>query len=252
MAKYKPVFKGVRYITNKILKYYPKRYASRTLASQQAHEIYDKLKASGTKVTLRNAFKLIPPKELKNPPKQVAPVLDIKLLEQTNYFHLLDYPLLILSTPEKPELVFESNIIPVGLEPIMAGFEYDYTDYFKPYVDYIDKLRANEHSTMYSYEWYVRCTEPVYNKDKKIYISRIIGCDADGEENEYGYSKNDPDALIIKYDASNKPLPKVKPIESNIDKQIELLKQQELTAREIKGLLDAGVPYTDIKKIFFL
>jgi hypothetical protein len=252
MAKYKPVFKGVRYITNKLLKRYPKRFTNRSDASKQAHVIYEQLKASNTKVNLKNAFALIPKQEPKHK-KVIAPVLESELTDLTHYFLLEDYPLAISSMLEKPELLFESDIVPSGLPPIMSGSMFSYEEYFAPFVTHIDEMRnkVGVSPTMYSDDWYVKCTEPVWNKDKQVWVSKIISCDANGDEQDYGFNKDNPSESIANYNRDNKPTPKEKPSKevkkyaesktevTDIDKQIELerIKLEQLNQRNIESEL---------------
>lgn len=275
MAKYKPVFKGVRYITNKLLKRYPKRYPNRLAASEQARDIYKQLKDSNTKVNLKNAFALIPKRESKRT-KIAAPILESDLTELTHYFSLEDYTLHISNMAETPELLFESDIIPSGLKPIMAGSMCSYDEYFAPFVTYIDEMRntVGISPSMYSDEWYVKCTEPVWNKDKKVWVSKIISCDSNGDEQDYGFNKNNPTESIGNYNNDNKPKPKDKPIKetkvteikndvTDIDKQIKLeeikLEQQkqrnvesELTLKKldkVTELVKLGFSLDDAKKM---
>ncbi len=262
MAKYKSKYKGVRYVTAKLLKYYPKRYPNKSEASKEAHAIVSKLKLEKTKVTLKSVFSLLPKKVLKSSKREV-PVLDTRLTDVSNYFTLEDYVLYIESTSSVPSLRFVSNIIPDGLEPIFAGFEYSYSDYFAPFVNYIDKLRTKEKNpSMYSVEWYVKCEKPVYNNDKKYFESKIISCDSDGTENDYGFDKKNPNVDVTDYNNEVKPankyiskkdtptVPNEESVKKDIDKQIELTNKQIELAKEIKELLKSGMPYSDIKKLF--
>lgn len=270
-SKYKKVYKGVRYITDKLLYYYPKRFKTRKEASEQAHAIYSELKASKTKVTIKSAFNLLPKKKGIGK-KRNAPELDPELLDLKNYWLLEDYVLYISRMSSEPNLLFVSDIIPSGLEDLMAGYEYDYGTYFKPFVDYIDKIRKDLHQSMYMNEWYVTCTTPVFNKNKKVWVSKIISCDSEGNEVDYGFDKNNPEFSIItdiyepkkeikeveKKEDKTKPKEVDKEIsierekQNTLQKEIELTKARSELADKAIELAKAGFSKAEIMKILGL
>ena len=235
-AKYKKVYKGVKYITDKLLYYYPKRFKTRKEASEQAHSIYSELKANKTKVTLKSAFSLLPKKEIKK--KINAPELDPELSILKHYWELEDYVVYISRMSNSPELLFVSDIIPSGLEDLMAGYEYDYSLYFKPFVDYIDKIRKDLHPSMYEEEWFVTCTTPVFNKNKKIWVSKIIACDSNGNEVDYGFDKNNPEfSIVTDIYEPKKEIEKVAPKETEVkpkevEKEISIEREKQATLQK--------------------
>jgi len=272
---YKSKSKGLRYITNGLLKKYPKRYKSRSEASDVAKQLLLDLKGSNTKVTLGNALKLLVDKRRDERLSKVSYNLPNDLIELKPYYDFYEYVDLIKGLDDSPRILFTSNIIPVGLPDIISGNEYEYEDYFAPFVNYIDKLRKLSSIDLYEQEWFIRCTEPKRAKGKEEtskcdYISRIIVCDVEGSEvsDGYGFDPNDVDKDVTSgLDVEKKEVAK-KSIDdsivdsvgiSSIDKEIRL-KELEIEsdklkiekARELRALLDAKVPYEDAKRILGL
>lgn len=272
---YKSKYKGLRYITNGLLKKYAKRYKSRSEASDVAKQLLLDLKGSNTKVTLGNALKLLVDKRRDERLSKVSYNLPNDLIELKPYYDFYEYVDLIKGLDDSPRILFTSNIIPVGLPGIISGNEYEYEDYFAPFVNYIDKLRKLSSIDLYEQEWFIRCTEPKRAKGKEEtskcdYISRIIVCDVEGSEvsDGYGFDPNDVDKDVTSgLDVEKKEVVK-KSIDdsivdsvgiSSIDKEIRL-KELEIEsdklkiekARELRALLDAKVPYEDAKRILGL
>jgi len=257
--KYKKVYKGVRYVTSALQRYYPNKYATKKDASAKAHEIVSQLKSTKTKVTIKNAFGLLPKRELK--PKTSKPILSEELLKKSNYWELHDYPTLIESLLKEPEIYFESNIIPAGLEDLVGGYEYSYEEYFSKFVKHIEKsrkqLKEAGDNDPYNEDWFVRCTEPIYNKNTKHWVSKIISCenskDNDKDENNYGFDPNNPEFSImtdipVRKDKKSKATEQPKEIEtkSELSEQITLEKEKQKTAKEeqrasIFKLLEKGI-----------
>lgn len=264
---YKPKYKGVRYVTNTLLKKYPKRYNTRSDASVVAKELVSELKANKIKVTGSTALKLLVSKRKESRSKKNLYQLPEELLNPKPYYDLIDYVELLGVLPELPIVRFTSNIIPSGLPDIMGGNNYDYYDYFVSFVNYIDSLRDLSDNDLYTQEWFVRCTVPKRSK-KKVngvyeYVSRIIACDVTGLEisDGYGFDPNNVDKeATSKLEVEKKEVPNVvEPTSdsgSELDKQIEL-KKLDIESDKLKiakadkmlELLKAGVPYADAKKI---
>jgi len=230
-------YKGVDWIATRIRKRHPSRYENRASAKVVAKQILADLRSEGQRVTIKNIYGKIPQKILKGKAKREAPILDEGLTAITNYFNLSDYPLFVSRMAQVPEVLFEGLVIPNGLADMVGGFEYDYTEYFAPFVAFIDGLRGSGESTMYQEEWYVTCTEPSYNKNTKRWNSKIISCDVDGNEMRYGFDPNSPNKMpsaelktILSTD-----IPKgVEKVQENaqiseLDKQITLEKEKQRT-----------------------
>lgn len=254
-SKYKKITKGVRYITKAIVKKYPSRFKKdKAFARETARGIYENLKSSKTKVTLKSIFANLPAKERKGKQgkRSNPPILDEQLANPIHYFDLINYPIYIGRMANQPELHFESKIIPVGLEDLVAGYEYSYEDYFAPFVRYIDKLRSlDDNKTRYNDEYYVICTEPTWNNDKKYWVSEILACDIDGIEARYGFNAKDisyqpsdeyvkpeqPEKAEKPKEQPTKLPPETKPAQKQdtgfeFTQQIELEKEKQRTEKE--------------------
>ena len=201
----KKKFKGVRYIALKLNKYFKKKYPKYTDALPKAREIFEGFKSSGQKVTVKNIFGVTRKKQL-NPftkkavPVTEAPELPPELAETSYFFELSDYPAKISTAPDN--LFFRSTISPEGSEDIQGGTEIDYNqvyeEYFKDFVTYINKLKSMTDPALkiYEKEWFVRCTEPEFDKKAEKWISLIVATDANGEQDDtflnYGFDPTEP------------------------------------------------------------
>jgi hypothetical protein len=201
----KKKFKGVRYIALKLNKYFKKKYPKYTDALPKAREIFEGFKSSGQKVTVKNIFGVTRKKQLKPFTKKTVPVTEApelppELAETSYFFQLTDYPAKISTAPDN--LFFRSTISPKGFEDIQGGTEIDYSevyaDYFKDFVTYINKLKSMTDPSLkiYEKEWFVRCTEPEFDKETGKWISLIVATDANGEQDDtflnYGFDPTDP------------------------------------------------------------
>jgi len=202
---YKKKFKGVKYIALKLNKYFKKKYPKYTDALPKAREIFEGFKTSGQKVTVKNIFEVTRKKQLrpfskKAVPTTVAPELPPELAEPINFFDLNKYPARIATAPN--DLFFRSTISPTGLDDIQGGTELDYSEvyqeYFKDFVTYINKLMSMTDPALkiYEKEWFVKCTEPEFDKETCKWISLIISVDDNGDQDEklpsYGFDPTDP------------------------------------------------------------
>ena len=239
---YKPKYKGVRYVTNALLKKYPKRYKSRSDASDVAKELVLELKSKGIKVTGGSAIRLLVDKRKELKATTTLYELPQELLNPKPYYELIDYVELLGVLPELPRVTFTSSIVPIGLPLIVGGNNYDYYDYFVSFVNYIDSLRDLSDNDLYTQEWFVRCTVPKRSKNKVNgvyeYVSRIIACDVTGLEisDGYGFDPNNVDKeATSKLEVEKKEVPSVvEPTSdsgSELDKQIEL---EKLRARNLE------------------
>lgn len=267
--KYIPKYKGIRYVTNTLLKKYPKRYKNRIEASVVAKELVSELKSNNIKITGGSALKLLVSKRKESRSKETLYQLPEELLLPKPYYELVDYVDLIGNLPELPSVLFTSNIIPTGLPLIMAGNSYEYSDYFAHFVDYIDSMRDLSDNDLYTQEWFVRCTVPKKSRRKDgsyEYVSRIIACDVTGWEiaDGYGFDPNNVEATASsKLDVEKKEIPEspsaTSVSSSDLDKQIEL-KKLDIESDKLKiekankflALRDAGLTIEDAKKMMGL
>ena len=216
-------FKGLRYINYALVRYYSKRYGKYSDATSDAKRILEELKKSGKKVTIKNIRELN-----KKAKKQVVPQLDDKLIREEHYWNLTDYPSAISRMLQDPPILFESKIIPEGLPDLMSGFDYNYSDYFSSFVNYIDKeIRPNQEKSVYETEWFVKCETPVWDRSRKVWVSQIISCDSDGTMFDYGFNP-------IEVDNSTPPPPNTL---KGKEKEEPKTEQPKQPASEVDGLI---------------
>ena len=191
MAKKKrKTFKGTRYIAQKLKKYFKSRYPKYNDALPRARQIYSQLQANNQKVILRNIF------PLERRPRRVggrtAPEIPAKMLELSNYFELIDYPVYIARTTNK--VYFTSELTPIGTEAMQGGTNVEYETTFADYVNYINamKQQTDPSERRYETDWMITTTPPVWNNAKKRWESKIISTDADGNEFSYGFDRRTP------------------------------------------------------------
>lgn len=185
----KSTYKGVRYIAKSLTKYYGNQFPSYKDALPRAREVMSQLSSSGQKVTLKNIGPLV---KKGRKPKKGAPELDPALLRPSDYFELQNYPALIARVSK--EVWFTSRLIPTEAGEIQGGTVPDYKTFFAPYVNFINGIAAkyDREESRYNTEWKVKCTEPVFNRTKKRWESKIISIDVDEDEFDYGFNPKKP------------------------------------------------------------
>ena len=178
--------KGTQYIAQKLVKYYPNKFSNYKTALPEARLVLAQIQDAKERVTVKNIKSKIskPRRKIKG-----APVLPIQMSEPINYFDLQVYIELIARLPDN--LFFTSKIIPSSVkQPLKGGSLYSYEQLFKPFVDYCNEMKnlTSEDDGRYETDWYVKCTELVPDKTKKgIWTSKIISCDSNGDEFDYGF-----------------------------------------------------------------
>jgi hypothetical protein len=189
MSKRKSTYKGVRYIAQSLTKYFGKQYPNYKSALPKARELKDQLDKEGKNVRLQNIFPLV---RKGGAGKKGAPELDPELARMSYYFELQRYPSLIARVSN--EIWFKSKITPSDSGDIQGGSYPDYSEYFSPYVGYINALAAqyDREESRYSNDWLVMCTPPVYNRYKKRWESEIISVDGEGTPIDYGFNPKKP------------------------------------------------------------
>ena len=253
--KYKKVFKGVRYISKALKKYYPSKYKNSKEALTEAGKILKKLKESKQKVVLANILDVKRKKRSgkkttkKTPPKKSnAPVLTDSMKEAQYYFNTVKYGEDIKN--QDPRIKFVSNqIFPKGYS-IKGGQTFE-EDYFVKFIRFCNNQLAeyktendDEEDDAYAQDWLVVCTEPKENKKVKgEWIVQIITTSAydvsqsivSGEEVnkvDYGYDPNAEEQDIL----THTPSKKVKVDE--VDKKTDTKEDKELSKLKIQAELD--------------
>lgn len=181
--------KGVRYIAQSLVKYFGKKYPKYTMALPKARELNKAFTKQKKKVGTKAIFEAMRKKR----GTAGAPALPTKLAEPQYYFFLSDYPMYITRCSNK--LFFKSKLWKKSLGLIQGGSTPDYGTYFAPYVNYINGLSQNysPDDNPYDHEWLVKCTQPVFNKNKKRWESEVISVDSNGDRAVYGFDPENID-----------------------------------------------------------
>jgi hypothetical protein len=250
--------KGVRYIASKLNKYFEKRYPTKKGALPKAKEVLSQLKSNGEKVTIKNISKLIRTPRGTTPKKGVAPTIYRELLEEKDYFGLVQYPEWIQATTN--EVWFYSKIFPEGMPMIQGGSSVEYSDYFRPFVEYINKMIALEQGNddLYQKEWQVVCKKPNNKNPRKRWESEIIVIGSDGIEYIFGFDPKNPDKAPTsvettpdgrkgsKWDEEDKKAPQTTPKEPKSSKPSKPKKQPKgKTPKKITPKAPKGKPKPD-------
>jgi hypothetical protein len=194
--------KGVRYISEKLNKYFSKKYPTKKSASEKAKEVLSILKSNNEKVTIKNISNLIRKKREKGKSKDDAPKLYRELQNPSEYFLLSSYPDWIQLTTN--EVWFESKISPSGLPMIQGGSVAPYQDYFKDFVDYINGMIALEEGNedLYRTEYFVVCTKPNKRNPRRRWESKILAIGSDGIPYSFGFDPNNPEKEATRVDTT--------------------------------------------------
>jgi hypothetical protein len=245
MAERKKI-SGINDVASVLRKYAPNKFKTTVSAKEKAREIIGQLKdeaklKKNKRITIKSILSLT---RRKKKGKEVFELPE-SLLKVDNYFALVGYPSDILTKVDN-RIRFKSLISEDSLPMIQGGSEPDYSTYFKPFVEWCNKMAGLTDVNRYESNWFVRCTEP----DSSL-ISYIIPCTEDGKKFFYGFDtkkiKAEPKEFVGKDVDKEKEKPEVKEQEKKqveTDKEIELSKerqkesQQEAeTAKEKKELL---------------
>jgi hypothetical protein len=196
VKKRKTQTKGVRYIAEKLNKYFVKKYPTKKGALPKAKEILETLKSKPNKeeqkVTIKNISKLIREPRDGRPKKGEAPKLFRELAVEQDYYELSNYPEWIQKTTN--EIWFNSTISPDGLPMIQGGSVVKYEEYFKSFMDYANEMIALTEGNMDSanMEYKVVCTKPNNKNARKRWESEILSIGSDGIQYNFGYDPKNP------------------------------------------------------------
>jgi hypothetical protein len=234
-SAYKRKVKGVRYIASVLAKYFKKAYKNKRIALPRAREILLLLSESKTKVTVASIMSFERKSKIVVTSKKVE--LDGELLIPQPYFNLQDYPAYILRSEKG--VVFKSKLIPSGLPEIQSGELISYEEYFRPFVNYINKMASltDKDDNRYETDWLVVCTEPALDSKGRL-VSEIISLDNIGDEVDYGFNPGvptgAPDKVIVKGSLPTGKIDKgvVSPEGVDVTKEIELEKVKQKTINE--------------------
>lgn len=224
MAERKKI-SGINDVASVLRKYAPNKFKTAVSAKEKAREIIGQLKdeaklKKNKRITIKSILSLT---RRKKKEKEVFELPE-SLLKVDNYFALVGYPSEILTKVDN-RIRFKSLISEDSLPMIQGGSEPDYTTYFKPFVEWCNKMAGLTDVNRYESNWFVRCTEP----DSSL-ISYIIPCTEDGKKFFYGFDtkkiKAEPKEFIGKDVEKEKEKPEVKEEQK---KQVETEKEIELS-----------------------
>ena len=227
-AKHKKKSTGLPYIQRVLHKYYPKRYPTFASAKERATQI--KFLMSGEKYTVKNVISY----ERKPRKKKLPdPTLSFELTDPNNYYNLTDYGTLIAGSDNR--INFKSKLFS---EKLVGGENPSYNTYFKPFNDHCDSLRrVIENKDQYVEDWFVRCSEPYFNRTTKQWESLIFACDSEGNEEDYGFRANTiieaPSHLTKDKHPFDKEVPKIEETPLEAKKTVE----EEIRLNESKAKL---------------
>jgi len=193
MAKKKPkTYKGTRYIAQKLKKYWKSRYPKYTDALPRAREIFSQLQSKNQKVVLRNIFPLERKPRTGTSGGRTAPEIPSKMLEESYYFELIDYPVYIARSTNK--VYYTSELTPLGVGDMQGGSNVEYEIFFADFVNYINanKQLTDPSEKRYDTEWKITTLPPVWNPAKKRWESKIISIDSNGNEFLYNFDRTSP------------------------------------------------------------
>lgn len=200
-GRQKKVKKGVRYIAQKLRKYYPKRYKNFKEALIKSRVIFDELKQrtdeKSKRVNLRNIFSI---ERIPKKPKDEEPTIPSGFYEPKYFFDIgNEFDLIYRQLPEN--VFIESKVSKSNLPQlqgdkdnetnIQTEYQSDpYELYFKDFVDYGNKLLelSGGQSSDYVNLYYVY-TKPIRKNGK--WVMYIITSDDEGIQCDFGFDPDD-------------------------------------------------------------
>lgn len=188
--------KGVRYIAQKLRKYYPKRYKTFNDALSKARIIKSELDlrsdSVGKRVILKNIFSI---ERIPRPPKDEKPQIPEKFYEAFDYFLVIDVAEEIRT--QLPENVYVKSKISKSELPLLRGLtdneknfkaetgkeldEVYFSDFIK-YGNELQKLTENAYPMFFTY------LPPIRENGK--WVMYLVSSDDGGIKCDYGF---DPD-----------------------------------------------------------
>lgn len=240
MSRRKSKYKGTRYIAQTLKKYFKPIYPTYTSALSKAREIKSQLDSLKQPVKVKTIKALL---RTGRTGRKAGPEIDPKLLQDSYYFELVDYPIYIARCSN--QLWFTSKLIPKGMPDIQGGSIPDYDAYFSPFVNYVNAMASqfDPNERRYDTEWNVKCTVPKFNRAKKRWESRIISVDKMGNEYDYGFdpkkAERKPQEAVLSPEISKvEKKTRAKEVKPEEVKETKIKKApDERRVQEIRGLI---------------
>jgi hypothetical protein len=185
--------KGVRYIAQKLRKYYPKRYKTFNEALEKARKIKSELdlrsEETEKRVNLKNIFSV---ERIPRQPKDEKPEIPEKFYEAFDYFMVIDVPDLIRT--QLPENVYVKSKISKENLPLFRGLtdnvqkfeaetgkdlEDEYFDDFLKWGNDLQNLSENKYPMFYTF------LPPIRENGK--WVMYLVSSDDEGVKCDYGF-----------------------------------------------------------------
>lgn len=190
--------KGVRYIAQKLRKYYPKRYKTFNDALSKARLIKSELDlrsdAKSKRVNLRNIFSV---ERIPKKPKDLLPEIPEEFYDAYDYFSVVDVPDMIYRL--LPENVYVKSKISKDSMPLLKGMtENDKkyleetgrdleNDYFADFIKFGNELQLLSDN---KYPMFFTFLPPVREKGK--WVMYLVSSDDGGIKCDYGFDPENP------------------------------------------------------------
>jgi hypothetical protein len=192
-------FKGVRYIAQKLNKYFPKKYPTYSSALSKARELKDQFDKEGKKVIVVNIFDKV--RKHRGPKEpDTAPFVPEEMFEPIPFWEMeANYPDWIGSTSNKVKFI--SSISPIEDMDIPGGSNIDagaYEKHFKDFENFGNAqqqlMRSQGIKVDSPKSALVVTTRPRKEPKGPGWYCEIIPCDETGSEMDYGWDPEDPKA----------------------------------------------------------
>ena len=198
--------KGVRYIAQKLKKYYPKRYKNFNEALKKARQIKSELSLrsddSSKKIILKNIFSI---ERIPRKPKDELPEIPQKFYDAYDYFSVVDVAFEIQS--QLPENVYVKSKISKENLPLLRGLtdnqenfkletgkelEEEYFSDFIKWGNELQTLSDNKYPLFYTF------LPPIREKGK--WVMYLVSSDDEGIKCDYGFDpeiENSPTEIYV-------------------------------------------------------
>ena len=190
--------KGVRYIAQKLRKYYPKRFPTYKDALTKARTIKSELDLrsdeKSKKVNLKNIFSV---ERIPRKPKDVEPQIPEKFYDAYNYFEIIDVAEEIMT--QLPENVFVESKISKEDLPLLQGLTDNVEnfknatgkeleeEYFSDFVNYGNQLQALSEN---KYPMFYTFLPPIRKNGK--WVMYLVSSDDGGIKCDFGFDPEKP------------------------------------------------------------
>jgi len=178
--------RGIRYVAKVLKKYGGKKYKNYQARLEKSRDVLAQIKQSGQKATVSSVMNLTRVHRTK-PGQEQAPFIDYRLLKQSPYYALIDYPTLIHLSSDK--ITFRSELFNPDVEEVKGQQRPTYEKTFSGFVNFGNR-ETPKNTSSDDIAIFVRCTPP--EKIKGQWISNIISVAPNDEPYDFGYTPTEP------------------------------------------------------------